>query len=364
MTSSCAENEQFLFRAWLVLLAIIWTGIAVAALLLHEYLVNSKQTLKWLDYTNTICFFLLFIRVFMHHTTLSCLHKWSKTFKTLPKQVQDDSAFAIVDSISVLFFGPTLAYAVVMKAFTLDSEEYFATAIPVIKAFFPYYMMDRALHIWVNPLPQRAIHHFVEICALLLVLEWNPSTGSLCVLVYGGILDTYLKPVNGWHMVCRYTRMHARNHPEWSSGGDGRSGIDCFLVAASPGQMAFFGKIAACYAYLFTLVIPPGLLVAFLALNWQEVSLGYKIIQPVVPVIFNLIDLPLHKASWNTGQLWYWKQSFGRSKDVLAKEDPNSIQELNGTSTTCCKQPCLSTGISLPNSTGGIDIESLDDVNV
>ncbi|CAB9531050.1 expressed unknown protein [Seminavis robusta] len=76
--------------------------------------------------------------------------------------------------------------------------------------------------------------------------------------------------------------------------------------------MAFYGKLCALYTYLFCIIVPIGVLVAYFVMYWHEMPLTNKIVQPIIPIFFTAVDLPLYKACWKTSLQSYWDQDFGK----------------------------------------------------
>ncbi|CAB9516366.1 expressed unknown protein [Seminavis robusta] len=310
------------FQCWLGLVACFFSALGSSAILVQQHLESKEQQEKWLDHTVAITFFLLYFRVLMHHATLGLLKKHSATYKDLPSQVQDDSAFSIVDNLTFLMWAPLVAYWVI-RAIKLDTNDFIYCCLPSLRASMPYYVTDRILHIWVNPRRQRLIHHFALLIAVLCFTEWNPSVQTLAIGLYGSIFDVYHKCVLAWQTVCRFTRHHARSNPEWKTGNlesDERQGIDSLLIGKSPRLMAFYGKLCALYSYVFGIIVPVGMLIFYVVRHWNDIPLINKIVQPLVPIFFTAVDVPLYKACWKTMHQSYWEQDFGKDTRVQKQE--------------------------------------------
>ncbi|CAB9503815.1 expressed unknown protein [Seminavis robusta] len=324
--SKLRSDGKLQFQCWLVFLACFYSVIGVVAMLVQLHLASDDQASRWLDYVGTITLSLLYTRALTHHTTLWLLKKWSRTCSTLPSQIQDDSAFCIVDNLTFLMWSPIVSYWVI-QGVRLTTEDYIVYCIPSLRALMPYYVADRILHIWVNPTKQRLIHHLGVLITVACFTELNPSVQSLAIGAYGSIVDAFHKAIVAWGTLCRFTRSHSRNHPEWRKGNvdiDARQGIDGLLVGRSPETMAFYGKLGAFHVFMFFIVVPFGTLTVYFARHWHTLPFANRIIQPMIPFFFTLVDVPLYKAYWNTSHQSYWEKDFGNRGGTPDKKKASS----------------------------------------
>lgn len=313
-------DDHRIFYGWIIFLCLGWGGIVVGGLCFFENGVMGENTG---DYIATFMLLFGYFRATIQEISRRMIVRWSPTVQTMPVPIQNDVCFMIVDGTTFFLTVPYGLYFISQIFMRGSPSAFYATHADFLHVMLAAYMVDRLLHLANHFRINRFIHHFSEVLWALYVIEWNPDSPNLGLVIFGLIIETFAKPMWWWMACVRIARRHARNNGSFTSPAQG---IDALFIPKTPERMAFYANVAQINHYSCTLILPFCLLL-FYAIRVEDVPRFWKILNFITVLMFAAIDITLSKALWEQCTVEYWKTEI--LKDKRKQKKPTATANNN-----------------------------------
>lgn len=251
--SSCVPGEEY-FCYWLFFAATIFGAIGSKLIRYYETLLKANEQIEFTKFLLTMIFFYGYMRMLMHVVTLHLLKRHSATINLFSSPSQNDSAFMVIDFVSIFLWVPLATYSF-SKVFTTANPDIFYDQMqPGIYAVAVVYHIDRLLQLTVHFRLDRLLHHFFECVLMLAILEWGHS-GGLIWSIPIIMVECYSRLTWCFHVSARFTRKFVQTqNGNWDPSAI--NFVDSFFIAKTAERQRRFMQLGYVMHVCILFILP------------------------------------------------------------------------------------------------------------